>query len=161
MSSTAAAPTDFDFMIGSWRVAHRRLNHRLVGCDDWTEFAGTSTTRRILRGFGNVEDNVLEFPDGAVHAVALRSFDPRTRSWAIWWLDGRSPHQLDVPVIGAFSGDVGSFQADDVLDGRPIRVRFLWYRNPGSDPRWEQAFSADGGATWEVNWVMHFHRVSE
>lgn len=154
------APTDFDFMIGSWAVAHRRLNQRLVGCSEWTEFDGTSTTRKILRGLGNVEDNVLHFPDGSVHAAAIRSFDPSTRTWAIWWLDGRSPHHLDVPVVGQFEEGVGSFFADDVLDGKPIRIRFLWFPNAGSIPRWEQAFSPDGGKTWEVNWVMHFHRIA-
>ena len=158
-SHSDAAPTDFDFMVGSWTVAHRRLNSRLAGCTDWTEFAGTSTTRKILRGFGNVEDNVLHFPEGSVHAAAVRSFDPKTQTWAIWWLDGRSPHHLDVPVVGRFTEGVGSFYADDVLDGRPIRVRFLWHPNGGLQPRWEQAFSADGGSTWEVNWVMHFQRV--
>ena len=155
-----SAPTDFDFMIGSWTVVHHRLNSRLVGCTELTEFTGTSTTRKILRGFGNVEDNVLHFPEGSVHAAAVRSFDPDTQTWAIWWLDGRSPHHLDVPVVGQFQEGVGSFYADDVLDGVPIRVRFLWYPNQGSKPRWEQAFSIDGGSTWEVNWIMHFQRVA-
>jgi hypothetical protein len=120
--SAEIAPTDFDFMVGSWNVTHRRLNERLVGCTAWTEFTGTSSTRKILRGFGNVEDNVLHFPEGPVHAVAVRSFDPKTRTWAIWWLDGRSPHHLDVPVVGQFAQGVGSFYAEDVMDGRPIRV---------------------------------------
>lgn len=79
-------PPDFDFIIGDWRVSHRRLNARLQGCKDWTEFRGTSSTRKILGGFGNIEDNVLQFPDGDVRAVAIRSYDPGTRSWAIWWL---------------------------------------------------------------------------
>lgn len=158
--SADIAPSDFDFMIGDWTVTHHRLNKRLAGCTDWTEFSGTSSTRKILRGFGNVEDNVLHFPEGSVHAAAVRSFDPASRSWAIWWLDGRSPHHLHVPVVGTFADGVGSFFADDVLDGTPIRVRFLWYPNPGSHPRWEQAFSLDCGKTWEVNWVMHFQRVA-
>ncbi|MCU0756961.1 MAG: hypothetical protein MUE46_17935 [Xanthomonadales bacterium] len=157
--TTLSPPTDFDFMIGSWRVSHRRLNRRFAECTDWTEFAGTSTTRKVLQGFGNLEDNVLQFPDGAVHAVAIRSFDVATQTWAIWWLDGRNPHHLDVPVIGRFVGETGEFYADDLLEGQPIRVRFLWHRNPGSHPRWEQAFSRDGGLTWEVNWVMDFHRI--
>ena len=158
--ATEVAPSDFDFMIGSWMVTHRRLNSRLAGCTEWTEFTGTSSTRKILRGFGNVEDNVLNFPEGSVQAVAVRSFDPKSKKWAIWWLDGRSPHHLDVPVVGQFNEGVGSFYADDVLDGKPIKVRFLWYPNPDSQPRWEQAFSIDGGSSWEVNWVMHFHRVA-
>ena len=151
-------PPDFDFIIGDWRVSHRRLNARLQGCRDWTEFRGTSSTRKILGGFGNVEDNVLQFPDGDVRAVAIRSYDPMARSWAIWWLDGRAPHSLDTPVVGAFSGTVGTFLAKDVLGGLPIQVRFLWKTMPGSNPTWEQAFSADDGTTWETNWTMEFQR---
>jgi hypothetical protein len=75
MTSTGVPPSDFDFMIGDWRVHHRRLNSRLAGCTDWTEFTGESSTRKILGGFGNVEDNLLHFPDGDVRAVAVRSFD--------------------------------------------------------------------------------------
>ena len=153
---TATPPADFDFMIGDWQVSHRRLNARLCGCAEWTEFQGTSSTRRILGGFGNVEDNLLHFPDGQVRAAAFRSYDSTTRSWSIWWLDGRAPHQLDVPVVGTFADDVGMFYASDTLDGRPIKVRFTWYVNPGGNPRWEQAFSADGGSTWETNWTMEF-----
>ena len=68
----SSPPTDFDFIIGSWRVAHRRLDERLVGCSTWTEFAGTSTTRKVLQGFGNVEDNELHFPGGSVRALGHR-----------------------------------------------------------------------------------------
>ncbi len=152
------APRDFDFIIGKWTVRHRRLNARLSGCDDWTEFSGTSSTRKILEGFGNVEDNILDFPEGPVRAAAFRSFDQVTRSWSIWWLDGRAPHRLDVPVVGAFSDNIGVFLADDTLDGRAIKVRFTWRRNAGGNPRWEQAFSGDDGSTWETNWTMEFVR---
>ena len=155
------APTDFDFIIGDWRVHHRRLNQRLCGNDEWTEFPGQSSTCKILGGFGNVEDNLLDFPEGPVRAAAFRSFDPVTRTWSIWWLDGRAPHRLDVPVVGSFVDGVGVFFAADVLDGRPIKVRFTWRPNPGGNPRWDQAFSADNGETWETNWTMEFVRVTE
>lgn len=154
-----SAPTDFDFMIGQWRVRHRRLNARLAGCTDWTEFDGLSTTTKVLGGFGNIEDNILRFPSGDVRAIAMRSFDPETRTWSIWWLDGRSPHRLDPPVVGGFTGTTGVFLTDDTLDGKPIKVRFLWTVEPGHNPRWEQAFSPDSGATWETNWTMEFVRV--
>jgi hypothetical protein len=153
-----AAPSDFDFMIGDWRVSHRRLNSRLTGCTDWTEFDGTSTTRKILGGFGNVEDNVLKFPEGEVRAAAFRSFNEQTNEWAIWWLDRRAPHTLDIPVVGKFSGSTGTFFAKDTLNGKPITVRFTWHANPGRNPVWEQAFSADDCDTWETNWVMEFER---
>ena len=130
----------------------------MTGCTDWIVFSGTSSTRKILAGYGNVEDNVLRFPDGDVKAAAFRSFDQRLQRWAIWWLDGRAPHRLDVPVVGSFVGTVGTFVGNDTLDGKPIVVRFIWQTNPGANPVWEQAFSGDGGKTWETNWVMEFFR---
>jgi hypothetical protein len=150
---------DFDFIIGDWRVHHRRLRDRLVGCTEWLEFEGSSSTRKILGGRGNVEDNLLHLPEGAYRAAAFRSLDVASGNWAIWWLDGRSPHHLDTPVIGRFEAGQGNFYAEDTLDGRPIRVRFLWLPRSADAARWEQAFSVDAGQTWETNWTMDFERI--
>ena len=149
---------DFDFQVGTWLVKHRRLRERLVGSDDWEEFEGTSEMRTVLGGNGNVEDNVLHISSGAYRAIALRSFDPVNRCWAIWWLDAREPHSLDVPVVGKFENGVGSFYADIMLNGAQTRVRFLWLTINKTSPRWEQAMSIDGGKTWETNWTMDFIR---
>ncbi|MGY3265970.1 hypothetical protein [Lysobacter sp. HA35] len=160
MDVNAAPPTDFDFAFGDWTVVHRRLAARLQGCTDWVEFPGTMSTRPVLGGFGNVEDNLLDMPDGAYRAIAVRSFDRERGTWSIWWLDGRAPGDLDVPVVGGFEGGVGTFFADAELDGRPIRIRFIWTAVDPEHPRWEQAFSADGGREWETNWTMDFTRVN-
>jgi hypothetical protein len=149
---------DFDFQEGRWSVRHRRLVTRLAGAGDWQEFPGTCTMQRVLGGLGNVEDNLLHLPGGAYRALALRSFDAASGLWAIWWLDGRSPNSLDVPVKGRFQDGVGRFHAEDSFQGRPIRVEFQWSQGP-EGPRWQQAFSPDAGATWEVNWVMDFRRA--
>ena len=151
-------PTDFDFLVGRWTVHHRRLKARLVGCTDWDEFAGSSALRALMDGRANVEDNVLELPAGHYRAVTLRSFNPQTRQWAIWWLDGRSPHVIDAPMVGGFRRGVGTFYADEAVDGKPIRVRFLWSDITATSCRWQQAFSPDGGKTWETNWIMKFMR---
>jgi hypothetical protein len=157
---TTSGASDFDFFFGAWTVAHRRLKERLTGCTDWETFGGACTTWPILGGLGNVDDNLLHLPAGEYRAVTMRSFDVATGQWAIWWLDGRTPHTLDVPVKGGFQKGVGTFYADDMLDGRPIRVRFEWSRTNTPSPRWEQAFSADAGATWEPNWTMDFSRAT-
>ena len=149
---------DFDFQIGAWNVQHRRLKERLANGSDWEAFAGTCTMSLLLGGNGNVEDNILHISTGTYRAVALRSFDPVKQSWAIWWLDAREPHSLDVPVIGSFENGVGTFYADDVLNGIPVRVRFLWTKTNTPSPRWEQAMSSDDGKTWETNWTMDFNR---
>ncbi|UZK65511.1 DUF1579 domain-containing protein [Sphingomonas sp. M1-B02] len=151
--------TDFDFEFGRWRVIHRRLKQRLADCRDWETFEGTSETRPVLGGNGNVEDQLLHISTGSYRAIAVRSFDPATRAWAIWWLDSRAPHGLDVPVIGGFADGVGTFLADDTHEGRPIKLRFLWLNTHTDSPRWEQAMSADGGQSWETNWTMDFARA--
>lgn len=150
------APVDFDPMFGRWVVTHRRLRTRLAGADDWQTFDGTSVTRPILGGYGNLEENVLHMPEGVVQAVALRSYDAASSLWAIWWLSGAAPHHLDQPVTGRFTGPVGTFEADDTFNGHPIRVRFTWDRTDPVALVWSQAFSPDAGATWEVNWTMRF-----
>ncbi|MCZ8375236.1 MAG: DUF1579 domain-containing protein [Beijerinckiaceae bacterium] len=150
------ASTDFDFEFGRWRVRHRRLKERLAGCRDWEDFSGLSETRPVLGGSGCIEDNLIEFPSGSYRAIAIRAFDPVAGSWAIWWLSSTNPHQLDTPVVGRFEGDVGTFFAEDTLNGRPVRVRFLWLNTRSRTPRWEQAMSDDGGASWETNWIMDF-----
>jgi hypothetical protein len=152
--------SDFDFQVGEWEVHHRRLIGRLVDSTDWEEFSGTCSMRKILGGHGNIEDNLLHFRTGSYRAAAMRSFDPDAGTWAIWWLDARNPHRLDVPVVGGFEDGVGTFYADDVLDGRAIRVRFTWSETNSDTPVWEQAFSRDAGVSWEINWLMRFTRVA-
>ena len=148
--------SDFDFFIGSWVVAHRRLKERLAGSTEWLQFGGTCVTQKILGGFGNMDDKFLDMPDGAYRAITLRSFNVETGQWSIWWLDGRHPGTLDTPMVGQFENGVGAFFANDTFASKPIRVRFYWTLPQPGRPRWEQAFSPDAGATWETNWVMDF-----
>ena len=150
---------DFDFFMGSWRVHHRRLKERLANNHEWIEFEGTGTAQKILGGFGNIDDNLLDLPAGAYRAVTLRAYDPQKKQWSIWWLDSRYPGHLDPPVVGCFENGIGTFYADDTFKGKPIRVRFLWTQVMSNTPHWEQAFSADAGQTWETNWTMDFTKI--
>jgi hypothetical protein len=150
-----ATATDFDFLLGSWNVVNRMLRRRLSGSDDWEEFAATAVVRPILDGLGN-EDVFRTEHDGGFVGMSFRFFDPEKRRWSIYWADSRRPGELDPPVVGCFEGDLGVFHGEDVHRGRPVLVRFTWSRVTTESPRWEQAFSDDGGRTWETNWVMDF-----
>lgn len=152
---TASGASMFDPMHGAWHVRHRRLQRLFEGCGDWRTFSGTMATRPVLDGRGNIEDNLIDDPLGAYRAIAIRSFDPATGDWRIWWLDERR-QAIDPPVTGRLQDGSGVFLGADMLDGRDILVRFRWSGIGSAAPRWEQAFSADNGATWEVNWVMEF-----
>jgi len=160
----AAMPCDdFDFLMGIWRCRHRYRVRRLSGCNDWIEFDGTCAARRILAGFGNTDESDIGMPGGRYTGISLRLWDPGTEQWTIHWLDSRRPGQVGPPVRGGFTlrpdGPFGIFHGDDTLDGRAIRVRYIWSRIATDAPRWEQAFSLDEGNRWETNWIMDFTRV--
>ena len=160
MTDTAQAlgtARDFDFWMGSWNVRNRLLRRRLQGSEEWDEFASTVVARPILDGLGN-EDEFRTSWGGGFVAMSFRFFDPRSRRWSIYWADARRPGLLDPPVIGGFAGGTGVFEGPDTFDGRPIVVRFVWSGVTTPTPRWEQSFSADGGETWEPNWIMEFTR---
>jgi hypothetical protein len=160
MSDTALAVgtvRDFDFWMGSWNVRNRLLRVRLRGSDEWDEFAATAVARPILDGLGNEDEYRTGYGGGFV-AMSFRFFDPVSRRWSIYWADARRSGLLDPPVIGGFAGDTGVFEGPDTFEGRPILVRFVWSGATTPAPRWEQAFSDDGGATWETNWTMDFTR---
>ena len=146
---------DFDFEHGSWNVHHRLK--RPTG--EWYEMDGTSRTWPTLGGRGNVEDNLFHRPTGDTRGEAVRAYDPATATWAIWWIDSRFPHNpLDPPMIGKFVNGIGTFYADGPINGKPARTRFLW-THAEDTARWEQAFSFDGGKTWDTNWIMEFKRA--
>ena len=159
---SAGAPAgearSFDFLEGDWDVRHRQLRRRLAGNGEWFEFPGTLQVRRVLDGLGNFDRNELFHPKGAYEAHSLRLFNPKARRWSIWWFDSRGPN-LDEPVAGGFAGRKGVFRGGDSFEGRPIRVRTTYEPVSDRTAQWTQAFSADGEATWEVNWIMDFTRA--
>jgi hypothetical protein len=151
---------DFDFLVGDWRTHHRKLREKLANSHDWEEFDGTLSMRKLMDGYANVGDNVFNTPEGTYRGVGLRSYDPKTGEWAIWWLDGRDPSgQLDPPMKGHSEHGIGTFYATDTLRGKPIRVRFVWSKITPNSAHWEQAYSSDDGKTWEVNWTTDFTRI--
>ena len=156
---TERGARDFDFLLGRWEVRNRRLLERFAGSDEWEEFDATAAAR-TLPGVLGIEDLFCTDHDGGFVGMSFRFFDPETEQWSIYWADSRRPGRLDPPVVGSFTGDTGVFEGTDFFEGRAILVRFTWSGVTTAEPRWEQAFSADGGETWETNWVMDSTRVS-
>ena len=113
-----------------------------------------------MGGYANVDDDVFEVPGGTYRGVAPRSFDAKSRQWSIWSLDSRTPlAPLDPLVRGNIHDGVGPFYADEMWNGKPIRMRFIWSEITPSSCHWEQALSAEGGKSWETKWIQDLKRV--
>ncbi len=157
ISSKNSSRNDFDFFIGKWKIQNRRLKTRLNNCKEWLEFEATGEAFKMLNGFGNFNEYRTKFDDVPFEGMALRLFNPKNRLWSIYWADSNVV-VLDVPQIGSFDGNIGNFYARDVFQEKDIIVLYHWDKANPDLPLWSQAFSADNGNTWEVNWYMSFYR---
>ena len=148
---------DFDFLQGRWLIHHKKLIERLVGCETWSEFRTPAANQLILGGLGNIDHCRTESGD-FFEGVSLRLFDKASRLWRIYWMDTNGA-TLFPSVEGSFSGAIGRFRGNDQHNGIPILVEFRWDKTNPDAPTWQQSFSADNGATWEVNWYISFSRL--
>ena len=148
---------DFDFLHGSWHIRNERLVDRLQGSTAWETFDAVGVIRPILGGKGNLDEYATSHWPG-FEGLSLRVFDPANRLWSICWADNASG-AVKPPTVGRFDGARGDFHGDEVIDGRDIKVHFVWADTDTAHPTWTQAFSADGGQTWEVNWRMTLTRA--
>jgi hypothetical protein len=160
MNSDQAAAHDFDFYFGRWCIHNERLEQRLAGSTRWQHFEAEQECRPILGGVGNIDEFVTDqFGPTRFVGMTLRLFDRDTQQWSIYWASNRNSG-LEPPVVGAFVDGIGRFEGDDLRDGTPVRVRFIWSDIGPDHARWEQASSADGGKTWETNWRMRMTRLA-
>jgi hypothetical protein len=153
-------PRDFDAFLGRWQVRHRSLKQRLAGSNDWEEFHGTSHWQSILGGSANFNESVVQRAGATYQSLGLRAYDAKTAVWTDWSLSGRDPTKITVDGVGRFANGVGTFFTDDTFAGKPIRVRGIFTPLSATAMRWEQAFSPDGGRSWETNYVMEHTRMS-
>ncbi len=154
---------DFDFEIGRWRAHVKTLVHRLSHSSDWDEFSGTVVTRALpmLEGWNESEMQV-DSPTSRRHIelLAVRLYNPSTHQWAIYGSSIKTG-VFDPPMIGQFRNGRGEFYCQDTLEGRAIFVRFIWQRIDANRTKLEQAYSDDGGKTWETNWIYEGERLPE
>lgn len=148
---------DFDFLIGSWTGHNRRLRERLAGCTEWEEFEGVSVARKVLGGAGNIDEVTFHRESGVQEGLTLRLYDPEAQEWSIYWASSTTSN-LFPPMIGKFENGRGEFYAHETHAGKHIYSRFIWTVINENACRWEQAFSPDGGKTWETNWTADFTR---
>ncbi len=151
---------DFDFEIGTWKTSLRRRLRPLTGSDTWVEYEGTSIVRKIWNGRANLVELDVTGPAGRIEGLSLRLYNPESRQWSLNFSNVRGG-TLSPPTIGEFKNGRGEFFNQETLNGRAILVRFVISDVTADSCRFEQAFSDDGGKTWEVNWIAIDTRVKE
>ncbi|HEY2459646.1 MAG TPA: hypothetical protein VGI16_02515 [Candidatus Acidoferrum sp.] len=151
---------DFDFLIGDWKAHVRRLPERLKGSHTWVEYNGISNHKKLLDSNANFEEFDVSSPDKKlrIKGQTLRLYNPESHQWSIYLVD-LDKGTLDLPpVVGQFNGRRGEFYNQQIWENRAVLVRYVWLDISPESSRMEQSFSADGGKSWEVNWICELSR---
>lgn len=151
---------DFDFEIGTWKTRLSRRLNPLTGSNKWVEYEGTTVVRKVWNGAANLVELDVKGPAGRIEGLSLRLYNPQSRQWSLNF-SNRQGGTLSPPTIGGFKNGRGEFFAQETLGGRAILVRFVISEMTADSCRFEQAFSDDGGKTWEVNWIATDTRIKD
>jgi hypothetical protein len=163
-SSRSGAPRDgshdFDFEIGKWNTHLRRLVKPLTGSTTWVEYNGTTVVSKVWNGKANLVELDVTGPAGHIEALSLRLYNPESHQWSLNFANSAGG-TMAIPTIGEFKNGRGEFYDQETLNGRAILVRFVISDITANSCHFEQAFSDDGGKTWEVNWIATDTRVKD
>jgi hypothetical protein len=151
---------DFDFEIGTWKTHLKRLLNPLTGSTTWVEYNGTTVVRKVWNGRANLVELVADGPAGRFEGLSLRLYNPQSRQWSLNFANIKGG-VMTAPTTGEFKNGRGEFYSQETLNGRAIFVRFIISDITPNSCRFEQAFSDDGGKTWEVNWIATDTRVKD
>jgi hypothetical protein len=151
---------DFDFEIGTWKSHIHRLVHPLTGSSTWADYDGTSVVRKIWDGRANMVELEVTGLDGHIEGLSLRLYNPVSHQWSLNFVSSTGG-ALGVPTVGEFNNGRGEFYDQEMINNRMVLVRGIWSDITPTSGRFEQAFSDDGGKTWEVNWIATDTRIKD
>lgn len=158
--AVGAGEHDFDFEIGTWKTHLTRLQHPLTGSTTWLTYEGTSVVRKVWGGRANLVELEVDGPAGHLQGLSLRLYNPDAHQWSLNYANAAGG-TIGTPTVGGFAGGRGEFYDQERLGDRMILVRNVFSDITADSCRFEQAFSDDGGETWEVNWIAVDTRIPD
>src|SRR5580658_862141 len=151
---------DFDFEIGSWKSHISRRLHPLTGSTTWVEMEATVVIRKVWNGRANLMELESESANGHLQELNLRLYNPQSHEWSFNFASS-SDGTMNRPMIGEFKNGRGEFIDQEPFNGRTILVRHVFTDITPDSHHFEQAFSDDGGKTWEPNFVATLTREKD
>ncbi|MGH8318263.1 MAG: hypothetical protein ACREUL_09835 [Steroidobacteraceae bacterium] len=170
MATTSASPSptqgtqhdgshDFDWDIGAWKTHQRRRLHPLTGSNQWVDYNGTDVVRNLWEG-ANTGMIEADGPAGHLEIFTIRLYNPDSHQWSVSFTNPASG-VMSHALTGEFKNGRAEFYDQEPYKGREILVRFSISDISVNSCRFEQAFSGNGGKTWETNFIVTESRMKE
>jgi len=141
---------DFDFHLGSWKSEISHLKGALTGSTTWEKCEGSLVARKVWDGRAQIEELEADCPGFHIEDLLLFLYNPTTHQWSLN-AAAAGDGVVAKPMFGEFTDGRGEFYDQESRNGRMILVRQVWSDITPTSHHFEQAFSDDGGKTWETN----------
>ena len=148
---------DFDFLFGRWQV---HLKRKVTGTDRWAESDGYGIYRKVWGGRANLNEFFTDSPNDRLEGLTLRTYNGETHLWSLYWANSRDGI-LSSAQVGKFDHGQSEFYAQDNSDGKSTLLRYVWSKITPTSAHFEQAFSVNGGRSWDVNWISDMTRTGD
>jgi hypothetical protein len=143
---------DFDPLLGDWTYHLKRRKDPLTGSNTWVNLTGNGVCYKVWDSGAQLDTIVVDGGGQHIEGLTLRLFNPKSQQWRLYWANSKDGIVV-VPQIGEFKNGHGQFYAQDIFNDKSIFIKFDWTATTSRAPHFEQSFSADGGKSWEVNWI--------
>jgi len=151
---------DFDFEIGTWKSHISRRLHPSTSSTTWVEMEATVVIRKVWNGRANLMELEADSPTGHLQELNLRLYNPQSHQWSFNFASSNDG-TMNRPMIGEFKNGHGEFIDQELFNGKTILVRHVFTDITPDSHHFEQAFSDDGGKTWEPNFVATLTREKD
>jgi hypothetical protein len=159
-ANTLAAASDghdFDFELGTWNSHTWRRSRPLTGSSTWDQYDGVEVVRKVANGAANLGEFHADGPADHLDGMSLLFYDASARCWTLYYFNPVIGAAL-IPATGAFTKGKAEFYDEAIYNEKAIVVRSVWSGITPNAYYFERSFSADGGRTWEVNWITTYMR---
>jgi hypothetical protein len=141
-----AGPRQFDFWLGDWDVT-------------WTDPAsgpgrGRNRVEATLDGHV-VQENFDGRPSTPLRGMSVSVYSAAHDLWRQTWVDNTGNYWA---FSGRWAEGRMTLGTEVERDGRPVRLRMVWFNLAPDSLDWHWERSVDGGQTWSVLWALHYTR---
>lgn len=135
--------SQFDFWTGTWN---------LYSADTLT---GTNTIIKIMDGCTTQEN--FSNKDGSYVGKSWSVYNPQIKLWQQTWVDNQGAF---IYLTGKFENGkmILNTQSRKRADGKDQSFRMTYYNITVDSFDWSWESTIDNGATWQINWNIHYTR---
>ena len=163
-SPIGAAPVrdglhDVDFNLGKWHTSIRRYADPFSAPSHFASLEGTVTVRPVWNGKALLEEIEADGPNGHWQGLTLFLYNPQSGQWSQNYANAAQGHFEAAATIGEQRGRDIELYSTDTAGGRAILVKGLWSEIEPDSHRYTEAYSDDGGRTWQTAFDARLTRI--